>query len=429
MNRFKKTYLLIVIIALFSSCLYDVVETPENFKVSAPDIATQTKNLNLSSYPKVKDTVDIPVVAWWGIPEKYTSVERFKEAKDAGFNLHFTRYSNADSLQKALDAAHTAGIKLLISCPELLNDTKRTVTRFMNHPANGGYFIWDEPSTSVIPRFKEVVNSIRKVDTAHFCYLNLLPTFTGSLPELSGAETYEIYLNRWITELDLDFISFDHYPILETNTIRFDWYRNLEIIKETALQTKKTFWAFAMATAHLIYPVPDINQLRLQMYSNLAYGAKGIQYFTYWTPSEANFREGAIERDGTRTKTYDIIKKLNDEINSISYIYHTSQVLDVLHYGKNIPDGTKELKMLPAQVKKLNIRGGNALISFLKNNTNSYIMIQNTNLLSDIGVNITFDPGKKTNIILKDGTIIPTSSIAINEEFKIEAGDMVLFMI
>ena len=39
-----------------------------------------------------------------------------------------------------------------------------------------------------------------------------------------------------------------------------------------------------MATKHWKYPHPTLATLRLQMFSDLAYGAQGLQYFTYWTP-------------------------------------------------------------------------------------------------------------------------------------------------
>ena len=51
-------------------------------------------------------------------------------------------------------------------------------------------------------------------------------------------------------------------------------------------------------------------------------------------------------------------------------------------------------------------------------------MIQNNDLHSPIEVNIKVD--SLTKIVLKNGSIIPFS--LINQSFKIEPGDMVLFM-
>ena len=41
---------------------------------------------------------------------------------------------------------------------------------------------------------------------------------------------------------------------------------------------------YALSVAYGDHPVATSGQLRLQVYSDLAYGAQAIQYFTYWTP-------------------------------------------------------------------------------------------------------------------------------------------------
>ncbi len=62
---------------------------------------------------------ELPILAWWSIPEEETSVERFKELRESGINISFSPYSNIQAVEKALDVALKAGVKLLPSCPEL----------------------------------------------------------------------------------------------------------------------------------------------------------------------------------------------------------------------------------------------------------------------------------------------------------------------
>lgn len=213
-------------------------------------------------------------------------------------------------------------------------------------------------------------------------------------------------------------------PIIE-NWVREDWYYNLEIVRNISSELNKPFWAFALSTSHGNYPIPTLEHLRLQVYSNLAYGAKGIQYYTYWTPTSANFVyvSGPINKDGSKSKVYDLVKQMNHEINTFSYIYLTSKVMSISHYG-NTPYGATKLSLYPNYIKHLNIRGGNALLSEMENNDNTFYMIQNTNLYSEIGIDIETD--SLTSIILKNGTIIPAKYI--KEEFKLTPGDMVMFI-
>ena len=57
-----------------------------------------------------------------------------------------------------------------------------------------------------------------------------------------------------------------------------------------------------------------MGSLRLQVYANLAYGAKGIQYYTYWTPKahdNYDYHDGPISYTGEKTKTYSLVKSMN----------------------------------------------------------------------------------------------------------------------
>ncbi|MEA4968037.1 MAG: hypothetical protein VB048_07985, partial [Bacteroidaceae bacterium] len=381
-----------------------------------------TKDFDFSLFTTLQDTIELPILAWMGVPETHTTVEHFLEMKNAGININHSNYSNADSLQKALDIAHQLDMRLMIRCPELYSDTETTVIRFKDHPANGGYFLQDEPFASSFPFLKQLVEKIKSIDNNHFCYINLNPNY--AIPEFFAIEGYKKYVQSFLDEIPVKILSFDHYPIID-NFVRTSWYQNLEIIKAESDIADISFWAFALTTAHNSYPIPNLNQLRLQVYSNLAYGAKGIQYFTYWTPNSQrwNFHSGPIEFDGTRTIVYDYIKELNNEIQNLSYIFLSSKVIKISHFGDE-PQGTSRFSTSPNFVKSINIRGGNALLSEMKNDKHSFLLIQNTNLHKEIGIDIKTDT--QTKIVLKNRFIIQAS--VINEEFKLTPGEIVIFM-
>lgn len=415
---------IVVLTLLFSlnGCLVDVKDDVKNILIDARGLEILTKDVNFSKYPVLKDTTNFPITAWFGIPNGHLNLSRFQELKDAGININYFRYSNVDSVKKALDLSQQVGIKTLINCPELVNNTKATVRLFMDHPANAGYFIRDEPPVSMIPSLSNFINTIRSVDNSRFCYVNLLPLYATSVG--MGTDSYLDYVKRYSDELPLEFISFDFYPIVG-NLIQYGWYKNLEIIRNESIRTGKPFWAFGLTTSHNEYPIPTLDHLRLQVFSNLAYGAKGIQYYTYWTTTSPNFlyTSGPIEKDGKKTAVYDYLKTVNTEINRLAYIFLSTKVTDVSHYG-NLPDGTKSFTKRPFFVTSLNIEGESAIISEMKNDTVSYIMIQNNSLNNPIAIDIKTD--SQTKLILKNGSIIPAS--LITEKFKLTPGDAVFFM-
>ena len=60
---------------------------------------------------------EIPIVAYFGIPLEYSNVNRFKEFKEAGFDVSICFYDDTpvDTLLRILDDAQKSGIRLLIS--------------------------------------------------------------------------------------------------------------------------------------------------------------------------------------------------------------------------------------------------------------------------------------------------------------------------
>ena len=76
----------------------------------------------ISAQEKLISDKPLPIMAWAGIPETETNLERFRELKDMGINVNLSNYPSADAMQKALDLALQVGIKMVTSCPELKSD-------------------------------------------------------------------------------------------------------------------------------------------------------------------------------------------------------------------------------------------------------------------------------------------------------------------
>lgn len=365
------------------------------------------------SQGKIKSYGEIPIVAWHGIYCDEMTEERFREQKQAGFTINFSSCGNNVMLKKALDAAHKAGMKLIISTPELRSEPEKTVKQFMHHPAVAGYFLKDEPLVSEFAELGAWAKRIQSVDKEKFCYLNLFPTGGQAHFDALGVKDYREYISSFDKEVPLPFLSFDHYPIIN-DSIKVEWYENLEQFSDEARKVGKDFWAFAMATTHNIpggvYPVPTLAMLRLQMYSNLAYGAQGLQYFTYWTPRDNSywdFQHGPIGLDGKRTEVYDLVKEMNLELQKLSSVFLGAKVISVHHTGKHIPTHTRRLTTLPEKVKALDTHGSGAIISQLEKGDNKYIIIVNRDFQREM--QLTFVADDSVQRILKDGSLVPAN--------------------
>lgn len=369
-----------------------------------------------------------PIVAWHGVQEDEISVERFQELKDAGFTINFSIYSNLKKVDKALDAAYKAGIGMIVGCPELESNPEETVQHLKKHPATVGYFLRDEPSVSEFTELGKWAERIQSVDSERFCYLNLFPTGDSSLMKRIGAQNYREYISLFAEKVPLPFLSFDHYPVLENYELKPQWYENLEEFSDEAKKVNKNFWAFALSTKHGIYPFPTLASLRLQVYSDLAYGAQGLQYFTYFTPANDavyDYQLGPIGLDGKRTDVYDLVKDMNLELKLISNIFWGAKVLSVRHTGEKIPIGTKRLTTLPSEVKVLDTHGSGAIVSILENRGKRYLLIVNRSL-KDI-MQCTFFADSSVKRVLKDGSLVNADKYT--PTLNVQPGDILIYLL
>jgi hypothetical protein len=383
---------------------------------------------DLSGQDKLKSTSCIPILAWGGVPPNEASITRYQELKYAGIMYNLTRSTSPDSMERTLDLALKSGIKLIVRCPELELEPEKITKRFMNHPATGGYFICDEPSANDFPELGNRVKRIRAIDNERFCYLNLFPNY--ALDVQLGAKTYQEYVKGFINEVPVQILSFDNYPILESPSgrhLRENWFENLEVFSSEAKLAGKPFWAFALTVSHGNYPVPTLGELRLQVFSNLAYGAQGIQYFTYWTPlrkTEWNYQHGPIsDITKQRTEVYDKMKFINNEIQNLAGVFLGAKVLTVEHTGIVIPQGTKRMTKLPSVIRKIETDGNGAIVSILEKGNEHFLVIVNRDFQNSMKLTIEAEPSLRK--ILKDGTIVPAN--AYLNTMEIEPGDISVY--
>ncbi|WP_436411748.1 BACON domain-containing protein [Petrimonas sp.] len=358
----------------------------------------------------------IPIIAWHGIPAEKSS-ELFPLMKEAGIPIYLGKYNDITTTLKILDIAQKAGVKLITSCPELKSDVEATVKRLMKHPALYGYYLKDEPETGDLPDLGVWVKQVQSFDKEHPCYINLYPNWAW------GKEQYATHVASFIEQVPVPFISFDHYPVALIDSIpilRPEWYRNLEEISVAAQKAKLPFWAFALTSSHYLgppsppafYPVPTLPELRLQVFSNLAYGAQALQYFTF---------AGAVDKNG-KTPVYDLLQTVNREIQNLSGIFLDATVVSVWHTGAHIPEGTQRLEKMPVpQVKALSTTGTGAVVSLLKKGDSQYLVIVNRDYKKTMVLAVNLD--KSVKKILKNGTTIPANK----STERIEAGDMLIY--
>ena len=345
-----------------------------------------------------------PIISWGGIAADKADT-LYSLAKECGFNTHLGLYSTQQNAVLSMDAAHRVQLGIIISFPQIKDSTESAIAFIKDHPALVAYHIKDEPELCDFPWLKDLYDKISFLDSKHPCYINLLPNWSW------GVEEYSENVESFASEFDLPFYSFDNYPVIEENgavKVRSDWYRNLEEFSAMARRHGKPFWAFALAKAHSItepqvavYPEPTIGHLRLQVFSNLLYGAQAIQYFNF---------TGIVDPATCEKKpAFDLVRQVNSEVRVYSSVFTGCTVLGVWHIGETIPCGTSRLETMPHKsVKSIEIHPESiagdisklmsdetpgAVVSLIENAGETYLAIQNRSCLEDVTIDITFSRG------------------------------------
>lgn len=366
----------------------------------------------------------IPTLGWEGVPQSFAKADRFREMREAGIGISFTSFANLDAAVAGLDEAAKGGAQILVHCPEIRTQPEAAAKRLIAHPGLFGYFLGDEPGAGAFPELGALAKRIAAVDAKHPSYVNLYPNY-APLWAL-GTKEYPEHLNQYLQQVPTPFLSFDYYPIQASKNglvVRPQWYENLEQVAAATSKVKRPFWAFALSTEHFAYPPATVAQLRLQVFSNLAYGAQGIEYFTYWQPGDKIFRQAPIDQKGNRTPAYDHVKQVNAEVQGLAGVFLGSHVLAVGHTGEKIPQSTRRYEPQPP-VKAVTTGSGGAVVSLLESGDGArrFLVIVNRDVTAAMPLDVTLDGATASSEVAKDGTLRPLMGHTFDT--NLEPGDM-----
>ena len=381
-----------------------------------------------------------PIMTWPGPDKSLLTLETFQKIAEAGFSLNMSFFGERDINLKALDLAQQAAIQLLIQdgrIAKLVEDTSLPLTSldpiiavYKDHPAFWGYFILDEPNAAKFDRIAEIFAYLKDKDPGHPAYVNLFPTY--ATPQQLGTDTYEQHVQSFLEKVKPTFLSYDHYPITSKG-LREDYYLNLEIIRGQAEKFGLPFWAFTLVTAHAVYPPPTAAHIRLQLFSDLAYGAKGLQYFTYGTPTGSDFdwKYGLIDPQGKPTLTYQFASEINQEVRQIAPLVGGWKSVIVCH-SDPVPKGCRPLAG-DALVQK--VQGCPMIIGIFSAAGDTYVMFVNRDYESDRMAMVRFSPKVKRLIEVAKDSSTPAQIRWSQDEkektgaLKFRAGDARIFKV
>lgn len=282
---------------------------------------------------------DFAVMAWGSSP---SDSDQLRDMKEAGLNI--SGFCNVEDLEKVRAAGLTCFMRYEWSnahtSPNIPADSEirehfnQLKARIANNPAVLGFFLRDEPSADVMPELGKLAAALREAMPEKWPYVNLFPYRVS--PERLGARDYDSYVRMLVNTIGQPFLSYDNYSLVNGEMLD-SFYTNLEIIRRLSLETKTRFWNCILANSHFNYMEPSDATFNLQVYSTMAYGGRGIQYFTYFAPTIGNYRLAAVDQFGNRTPTWDMLRRINNQIHALAPTLIRLHSTGVYHYP-NVPE-------------------------------------------------------------------------------------------
>ncbi len=291
-----------------------------------------------------------PISYWYGPPPEANTLETWQTVADCGFTFAGPRGYPREEILRQLDFCEQVGIKALphdgriswemTGAPDWKEQLAEVVADYGGHPALYGYYVKDEPNYMHFQALGEICRELERLDPDSLPYVNLFPTYANS--NQLGTPTYEEHVREYLRIVQPRVLSYDHYALLRDGGQRPDYYENLEIIRREGLSTGTPQWQIVLSLAHLAYRDPTEGEMRWQVYTSLAYGMKGIMYFTYWPPASLaqEGRFGIVDGDGNPARLYPIVQQLNSEIAALGPTLLRLTSTGVYHTGEQIPAGT-----------------------------------------------------------------------------------------
>jgi len=354
--------------------------------------------------PRPVPPKDFAIMAWGDSPSDPQQLEGMRQA-----GLNVSGFCRVEDLERV----RAAGLTCFVSDRAVENynplhlppdeELRRHIAALKkeagDNPAALGFFLQDEPDAPSMPGLGKLASMFRDAMPDKWPYVNLFPYRVS--PDRLGTTDYDAYVRMLVKTIGQPFLSYDNYSLVNGEMLDY-FYTNLEIIRRLSLETGTPFWNCILANSHFNYMEPSDATFSLQVYSTMAYGGRGIQYFTYFAPEFGNYRLAAVDQFGNRTQTWDMLRRINNQIHALAPTLIGLHSTGVYHYP-DVPEQGQPLSatklIRSVEMTQRYVRppvGGRFLIGeFEDNDHRPYFLIVNKDLKNSFQFRVDLKQGSR----------------------------------
>lgn len=358
----------------------------------------------------------------------YITKSNFQTYKDAGFNIVSGLYERepfsptevreALRLCQELDLAYflndvsyrcdseagTVATKSYEYFKELMQDEW-----YLYEDNFAGIAVKDEPAATDFDGIANVNKALNDFTDGKSIYSTLYPSYVATnrlhlqdAPEEKW-EAYRKYVTEYIEKIQPTMLPYNCYAFMKQGSTLentyveasqqqkarnnlIDFFTSLSLFREMSQKYDLPFWVTVIAFNHRTQNQMTEKQMAWTVNSSLAYGAKGLQYYTYWSNLEGNPdkwakhpKKGLVTANGTPHDTYYQIKKINENIKLVDEVLMASTSKGVIQFGQNILPLVQEDVLYGYELLN-NVSGGDSFVGCFDNNGKAVYYIVNNSL-------------------------------------------------
>ncbi len=471
------------------------------FRNNMVGVASVTPSLAYS-YSLTSDPLEMPIGGFNG-PYRVSDGDLvsdtiYKKIADCGIdfisfsnNKYPTNGNDTDSMtliQEQLQLAEKYDLGLFIQDAHIQESsevwTKESLANrlsyYNNYRSFLGLAISDEPTIAGVYGDAEQGAEYERLESAASlansfdnisAYVNMLPYNKNMVLDttITDEQAYRNYLNTYCNDYNPKFLSYDNYPFewltdaitASSTSAKGDYYyfKNLAIVREIANEHQIPFWthvqtgdSFDTNAGYSNCHNPSEGEFKWQINVELAFGAKGIQYFPLIQPNgfeitmdgAADYtRNGLIGKNGTETEWYAYAKQMNQQIKAMDHILMNSVSEGIMATGTyataNMNAANESSQIL---LNQFDLGNGNPIISGLNSVNTSYgaiagcfdyqgkaaVYVVNYYVNGSNTITLDWDKSCTYKVLDRTGEVV-YSNPATSHQFTLGAGEAALLVL
>ena len=403
------------------SCGSGAENEASSSSTARPQPTIITNETYQSYWMKQHDYKTMPIAAFNGMGIKeynaqyadMVTEEHYAEMAACHINTSYALYDSiiyADQVVKALEYAEKYNISYLAIGPGFDSATDANLlestiykTLIKNQPkALGGILIKDEPSRSHFEQIATSRSTFEQLMGKNFLYhSNVFPDYAterqrygnGEIP--AGGYSHEQYIDDYIRIYNPQILSFAYYPLYEAGIMQLGYFDNMSVMRKKAAEAKIPFWFYVQTCSFSDNTrIPNEADLHWLVNTALAYGSKGIQYFTYVVPISfpggEQFNGAMIDLQGNPTEVYGYAKTINKFITEIDEVLMCSLSKGLMKSGTSACGDIPEGDLVDSYGALSSVEGESVLVGCFDYNGKAAYYVVNNSVTADCTATLNF---------------------------------------